>query len=84
MCVFPHDPADQAHTYKVTYFKSVAGGHAASPTWSGWTTCSSSPRSASTLWRFDINLARKADCIGPHQLKLPQAMTRTASGRYVV
>jgi hypothetical protein len=36
------------------------------------------------LWRFDINLLKKAERIGPHHLKLPHAMKRTASGRYVV
>jgi hypothetical protein len=36
------------------------------------------------LWRFDINLLKKAEKIGPHHLKLPHAMKRTASGRYVV
>jgi len=36
------------------------------------------------LWRFDINLLKKAERIGPHHLKLPHAMRRTASGRYVV
>ena len=36
------------------------------------------------LWRFDINLLHKAERIAPHHLKLPHAMKRTASGRYVV
>ena len=36
------------------------------------------------LWRFDINLLKKAERIGPHHLKLPHAMKHTASGRYVV
>ena len=36
------------------------------------------------LWRFDVNLLHKAENIGPHRLKLPHAMKRTASGRYVV
>lgn len=36
------------------------------------------------LWRFDINLLHKAERIGPHQLKLPHAMKRTASGRFLV
>ena len=36
------------------------------------------------LWRFDVNLLKKAERIGPHHLKLPHAMKRTASGRYVV
>jgi hypothetical protein len=130
VCVFRYDPADEAHAYKVTYFKGVAGGHAVSVSPqrtagflgnTGQHLLFYDPASleeadrvstmrfevpdhsikASThlvwlddvqfvtaigehLWRFDINLLHKADCIGPHQLKLPHAMKRTASGRYVV
>ena len=36
------------------------------------------------LWKFDVNRLNKAEQIAPHQLKLPHAMKRTASGRYVV
>ncbi|HEX2704888.1 MAG TPA: hypothetical protein VHM65_03955 [Candidatus Lustribacter sp.] len=36
------------------------------------------------LWRFDINRLAKAEIVAPHQLRLPHAMKRTASGRYVV
>jgi len=36
------------------------------------------------FWKFDVNRLSKAERIGPHQLKLPHAMKRTASGRYVV
>jgi hypothetical protein len=35
------------------------------------------------LWRFDVNRLSKAEPIGPHGLKLPHAMKRSASGRYV-
>ena len=54
------------------------------PTWSGWTTCSSSPPSASTSGASTSTCCTKAERLGPHQLKLPHAMKRTASGRYVV
>lgn len=36
------------------------------------------------FWTFDLNRLTKADSIGPHHLKVPHAMKRTASGRYVV
>lgn len=36
------------------------------------------------FWTFDVNRLTKAERIAPHQLKLPHAMRRTASGRYVV
>lgn len=36
------------------------------------------------LWRFDVNRLTKAEIVAPHGLKLPHAMKRTASGRYVV
>lgn len=36
------------------------------------------------LWRFDLNRLTKAEVVAPHGLKLPHAMKRTASGRYVV
>ena len=36
------------------------------------------------LWKFDINRLTKGEAIGPHQLKIPHAMKRTASGRFVV
>lgn len=36
------------------------------------------------LWKFDVNLLTKAERIAPHGLKVPHAMRRTASGRYIV
>ena len=54
------------------------------PTWSGWTTCSSSPRSASTCGASTSTCCTRPSSIAPHQLKLPHAMKRTASGRFVV
>jgi hypothetical protein len=36
------------------------------------------------FWKFDINQLNKGEAIGPHNLKIPHAMKRTASGRYVV
>ncbi|WP_426566609.1 hypothetical protein ACPPVT_08750 [Angustibacter sp. McL0619] len=36
------------------------------------------------LWRFDVNRLTKAEQLAPHGLKVPHAMKRTASGRYVV
>jgi hypothetical protein len=36
------------------------------------------------LWRFDLNRLTKAEQVAPHGLKVPHAMKRTASGRYVV
>jgi hypothetical protein len=36
------------------------------------------------LWKFDVNRLTKAEPIGPHLLKIPHAMKRTASGRYLV
>lgn len=36
------------------------------------------------FWRFDINRLGKAERVAAHQLKLPHAMKRSASGRYVV
>jgi hypothetical protein len=36
------------------------------------------------LWKFDLNRLTKAEPIGPHRLKIPHAMRRTASGRYLV
>lgn len=36
------------------------------------------------LWRVDLNRLTKAEILSPHGLKLPHAMKRTASGRYVV
>ncbi len=37
-----------------------------------------------SFWRLDLNRLTKAEPIGPHGLKIPHAMKRTASGRYVV
>ncbi|GGM88765.1 hypothetical protein GCM10009721_12360 [Terrabacter tumescens] len=36
------------------------------------------------LWSFDVNRLTKAEVLAPHGLKVPHAMKRTASGRYVV
>jgi hypothetical protein len=36
------------------------------------------------FWRFDVNRLTKAEPVAPHGLKIPHAMKRTASGRYVV
>lgn len=36
------------------------------------------------LWKFDVNRLTKAEQVAPHGLKLPHAMKRTASGRYLV
>lgn len=36
------------------------------------------------FWRFDVDRLTKPERIAPHGLKLPHAMKRTASGRYVV
>lgn len=36
------------------------------------------------LWKFDIARLTKAESIGPHLLKIPHAMKRTASNRYLV
>lgn len=36
------------------------------------------------LWRVDLNRMTKAEVLAPHGLKLPHAMKRTASGRYIV
>ena len=36
------------------------------------------------LYQFDINRLTKAERLGPHGLKVPHAMRRTASGRYIV
>lgn len=36
------------------------------------------------LWKFDINRLTKAECLGPHGIRVPHAMKRTASGRYIV
>ena len=36
------------------------------------------------LWKFDVSRLTKAEQIGPHLLKIPHAMKRTASGRYLV
>jgi hypothetical protein len=36
------------------------------------------------LWCFDVNRLTKAEQLAPHALKVPHAMKRTASGRYVV
>jgi hypothetical protein len=36
------------------------------------------------LWRFDVNRLTKAEPVAEHGLKLPHAMKRTVSGRYVV
>ena len=36
------------------------------------------------LWKFDVNRLTKAEQIAPHGLKIPHAMKRTASGRYIV
>ena len=36
------------------------------------------------LWRFDVNRLTKAEQVAPHGLKVPHAMKRTASGRYIV
>ena len=36
------------------------------------------------LWKFDVNRLTKAEVVAPHALKLPHAMKRTASGRYIV
>jgi hypothetical protein len=37
-----------------------------------------------SFWRFDLGRLTKAEPVTPHGLKLPHAMKRTASGRYVV
>jgi hypothetical protein len=36
------------------------------------------------LWKFDISRLTKAESVGAHQLKIPHAMKRTATGRYLV
>jgi hypothetical protein len=36
------------------------------------------------LWTFDVNRLTKAEQLAPHGLKVPHAMKRSASGRYVV
>ena len=36
------------------------------------------------FWRFDVNVLHKGEAVAPHELKLPHAMKRTASGRYLV
>ena len=36
------------------------------------------------FWKFDVNRLGKAERIAPHGLKVPHAMKRTASGRYIV
>lgn len=36
------------------------------------------------FWMFDVNRLTKAEMVAPHDVKLPHAMKRTASGRYVV
>lgn len=36
------------------------------------------------LWQLDVNRLTKAEKLGPHQLKVPHAMKRSASGRYLV
>lgn len=36
------------------------------------------------LWKFDVNRLAKAELLAPHGLKVPHAMKRTASGRYIV
>ncbi len=36
------------------------------------------------FWKFDVNRLGKAEPIAPHGLKVPHAMKRTASGRYIV
>ncbi|KRF26387.1 hypothetical protein [Phycicoccus sp. Soil803] len=36
------------------------------------------------LWKFDVNRLTKAEQVAPHGLKIPHAMKRTASGRYIV
>ena len=35
------------------------------------------------FWKFDLNRLTKAETVAPHLLKIPHAMKRTASGRYV-
>ena len=35
------------------------------------------------FWKFDLNRLTKAEVVAPHLLKIPHAMKRTASGRYV-
>lgn len=35
------------------------------------------------LWRFDVNRLTKPETVAPHALKVPHAMKRTASGRYI-
>lgn len=37
-----------------------------------------------SLYKFDVTRLTKAERLGPHGLKVPHAMKRTASGRYVV
>ena len=56
----------------------------AAPTSSGSTTPSSSPSIGEHLWKFDVNRLTKAEQVAPHGLKIPHAMKRTASGRYIV
>jgi hypothetical protein len=36
------------------------------------------------LWTFDVNRLTKAERVAPHGVKVPHAMKRTASGRYIV
>jgi len=36
------------------------------------------------LWKFDLNRLTKAERLAPHAVKIPHAMKRTASGRYIV
>ena len=59
------DEADRVSTLRFEVPDRLDQG--AAPTWSGWTTCSSSPRSASTCGRFDVNMLAKAERIAPHQ-----------------
>ena len=35
------------------------------------------------LWKFDVNRLTKAEVVAPHAVKVPHAMKRTASGRYI-
>lgn len=35
------------------------------------------------MWKFDLNRLTKPESLGPHRIKIPHAMKRTASGRYL-
>jgi hypothetical protein len=130
VCLFRHDPADDAFAYKIAYYPGVAAGHAVSVSPDGRTgflgnasqqllfydadtleeigrvstlrfeaTDSSLRGSTHVVWlsdhevitaigdhfyRLDVRNLGRAERLGPHQVKLPHAIKRTASGRYLV